>query len=110
MSITRFAEDRHLLQVLARLQSFLLNMSAKRFVPYMSKEKAVLLDLVHRYKNIFGNKKTDATSNSEKKEALKNIAKEYNSNYNVSKRDETQLKRCWEKFKYQVRKQKQLER
>nr|CAD7419257.1 unnamed protein product [Timema cristinae] len=45
-----------------------------------------------------------------KKEAWKNIAKEYNSNYNVSKRDKTQLKRCWEKFKSQLRKQKQLER
>nr|CAD7428105.1 unnamed protein product [Timema monikensis] len=45
----------------------------------------------------------------EEKEVRKKI-EESNSNYNVSRCNETQLKRCWEKLKSHVWKQKWLER
>nr|CAD7448611.1 unnamed protein product [Timema bartmani] len=85
-------------------------MSAKKFAPYTAQEKAVLLGLVHKFKNIIANKKTDSSTNFQKKEAWKKIMKEFNSNCNVSRRDETQLKRCWEKLKSQIRKQKRPEK
>jgi hypothetical protein len=52
---------------------------SKRSSNFTEAESLLLESLVHKYKHILENKKTDAISNAEKEMCWSNLAKEYNS-------------------------------
>ncbi|KAH8029789.1 hypothetical protein HPB51_004794 [Rhipicephalus microplus] len=63
-------------------------------------EKTVLIALVGEFKHIIECKKTDVASIAKKKnETWKEIAKRFNSNHGITRRDHVQLKKCWNNLK-----------
>lgn len=66
---------------------------------FSEEERAVLLELLSRHRSVVENKRTDAASVSRKREAWKKIEDEFNCRHNVTPRQWTQLKKCWENLK-----------
>jgi hypothetical protein len=56
----------------------------KRGANFSPFEKSTLLNLVHKYKNIVSNNKTDAVAVEEKEKCWKRITEEFNFEYNFS--------------------------
>jgi hypothetical protein len=56
----------------------------KRGANFSPFEKSTLLNLVHKYKNIVSNNKTDAVAVEEKEKCWKRITEEFNFKYNFS--------------------------
>jgi hypothetical protein len=56
-----------------------------------SSERATIVELVEKYKNILENKRTDAVSSQAKTSAWKALAEEFNS-ISINKREWSQLK------------------
>ncbi|KAL3221089.1 hypothetical protein MRX96_029646 [Rhipicephalus microplus] len=62
-------------------------------------EKTVLIALVGEFKHIIECKKTDVASIAKKNETWKEIAKRFNSNHGITRRDHVQLNKCWNNLK-----------
>ncbi|KAL3220997.1 hypothetical protein MRX96_029701 [Rhipicephalus microplus] len=62
-------------------------------------EKTVFITLVGEFKHIIECKKTDVASIAKKNETWKEIAKRFNSNTGITRRDHVQLKKCWNNLK-----------
>ncbi|KAJ8726085.1 hypothetical protein PYW07_000783 [Mythimna separata] len=77
----------------------------QRTANFTNYEKALLTELVMKYKDIVENKRTDATSNVQKAAGWKRLTKEFNrlsSNINRTPRN---IKICWENIKRATKKQ-----
>ncbi|XP_063215914.1 myb/SANT-like DNA-binding domain-containing protein 3 [Bacillus rossius redtenbacheri] len=85
-------------------------MSTSKNIAFTQADKHILFDLIKKYKHVVENKKTDSVSNNDKKATWKVIALEFNARNVTTKRDDGQLKRCWEKTKTTARKHRQTER
>lgn len=68
----------------------------KTKVTYIEEEKLLLVSLVDKY-SVVENKNTDAPTMKHKKEAWRQIAKEYNAQSNIigQRRTDKQLKKLW---------------
>ncbi|KAL1428494.1 hypothetical protein MTO96_002868 [Rhipicephalus appendiculatus] len=62
-------------------------------------EKNVLITLVREFKHIIECKKTDVASTAKKNQTWTEIAKRYNANHGITRRDHLQLKKCWNNLK-----------
>ena len=71
---------------------------------YSEFEKSLLIELVDKYKGIIESKKCDAKSIKIKSNHWDIIAGEYNANSQVTKRDASKLKKCWENMKSRAKK------
>jgi Myb/SANT-like DNA-binding domain len=70
---------------------------------YTTEDKALLVDLVFKYKNIIENKQTDGVNSIKKTEAWKKICEEFNS-VSLVTRDYMSLKNCYEGVKKTTKK------
>lgn len=77
----------------------------KRKINY-EEERALLLELVSRHKDLVENKKTDAVSVARKTKKWVLIEREFNWRHNVHPRTWQQSKKCWENLKEEWRKGK----
>ncbi|XP_073959411.1 uncharacterized protein isoform X2 [Choristoneura fumiferana] len=77
----------------------------KRTVNFTSDEKAVLPELVIKYRTVIENKKSDATTNAEKVNGWKLLSDEFNAISTYCKRAPESLKTCWENIKRQTKKE-----
>ncbi|KAI8422019.1 hypothetical protein MSG28_009922 [Choristoneura fumiferana] len=68
-------------------------------------EKAVLTELVIKYRTVIENKKSDATTNAEKVNGWKLLSDEFNAISTYCKRAPESLKTCWENIKRQTKKE-----
>ncbi|KAH8033699.1 hypothetical protein MRX96_001116 [Rhipicephalus microplus] len=67
-------------------------------------EKTVLMALVGEFKHIIECKKTDVASIEKKNKTWKEIAKRFNYNHGITRRDHVQLKNCWNNLKQKWKK------
>ncbi|XP_018577299.1 myb/SANT-like DNA-binding domain-containing protein 3 [Anoplophora glabripennis] len=82
----------------------------KRSANFTNNDKALLINIVSKFKHIVENKKTDAVTSREKTEAWKNITQQYNSSGPSCPRDVECLKRCYDNRKKLLRKSVAFER
>ncbi|KAG8224552.1 hypothetical protein J437_LFUL002156 [Ladona fulva] len=82
---------------------------ATRNAAFTLVEKRILIDLVEKFKKVLENKKTDAANCEQKRKKWNQVTKEFNSHGNITRRDAEQLKRCWEKMKCMLKKEKMME-
>ncbi|KAL4710630.1 hypothetical protein ACJJTC_003266 [Scirpophaga incertulas] len=78
----------------------------KRTTNFTPDEKRILSELVLKYRDDVENKKTDATTNSQKCNAWIRLAKEFNSISTFFYRSHQSLKTCWDNIKRQSKKDK----
>ena len=71
---------------------------------YCELEKAILTELVRKYRDILEDKKNDYTSIKRKMDTWETVREEFNSQSGVNKRDPKQLKKCWENLKARAKK------
>nr|CAD7612856.1 unnamed protein product [Timema genevievae] len=83
-----------------------INMERLKKSPMFSPfERNVLFEILKKYQKSIENKLTDSTTIHEKRDTWKTICKEFNAIGGVFKRDESQLKRFWDKQKAMARKE-----
>lgn len=70
-----------------------------RGVNFKPEEKAILVGLISKYKDIVENKKTDGVTVREKDTTWTAILEQFNSHINVTKRTTKQLKSFYDNFK-----------
>ena len=81
--------------------------SQKRAAFLTQHEKSnLVLELVHKYKDVIENKRTDGLSSQQKNNGWKLICREFNASDRVTKRNVEQLKKCWSNTKQRCRKEK----
>lgn len=81
-----------------------LEMETKRSANFNSREEAVLLCLIKKYKAIIENKKTDSNNNKGKIECWKKIEAEFNSESGTVYRDFQTLRKKYENIKKKTKK------
>ncbi|XP_061376733.1 uncharacterized protein LOC116770675 isoform X2 [Danaus plexippus] len=75
---------------------------------FSSKEKEILIHLIDKYKEIIGNKKTDAVTIAAKNQGWEKLTEEFNLLSSFCSRKVDQLKTCWDNLKRTTRKVKAL--
>ena len=75
-------------------------MNSKRSQNFTSKESALLVKCVHKYKNIIESKKIDAVSNREKKKVWAKISEEFKKDNKFVYRDMATLKLIYRVFPF----------
>ncbi|KAH8030754.1 hypothetical protein HPB51_011594 [Rhipicephalus microplus] len=70
-------------------------------------EKTVLIALLGEFKHIIEYKKTDVASVEKKNETWKEIAKYFDSNHGITRRDHVQLKKCCNSLKQKLKRKLQ---
>lgn len=73
-------------------------------------DKSVLTELVNQHKDILESKKNDFRCIKKKNDMWKVLTEEFNSQNGVSKRDQKQLKKCWDNIKSRAKKTLSKER
>ena len=71
---------------------------------YCELEKAILTELVRKYRDILEDKKNDYRSIKRKMDTWETVREEFNSQSGVNKRDPKQFKKCWENLKARAKK------
>ena len=71
---------------------------------YSELEKAILTELVRKYRDILEDKKNDYRSIKRKMDTWETVREEFNSQSGVNKRDPKQFKKCWENLKARAKK------
>lgn len=84
--------------------------SVKRASNFNSKEEALLISLIQKYKGIIECRKTDAINNEKKNSTWSKIASEFNSSSGVSYRDSKILKNKYENIKKRTKKKSAVEK
>lgn len=84
--------------------AFLINMAERRQY-YSPLEKALLTELVRKYKDLLENKNNDYKTIQQKNNTWETLSQQFNSQSGVKKRDAKQLKKCWENIKARAKKQ-----
>ena len=78
--------------------AFLINMAEGRQY-YSPLEKALLTELVRKYKDLLENKNNDYKTIQQKNNTWETLSEQFNSQSGVKKRYAKQLNKCWEHIK-----------
>jgi len=76
----------------------------KRAQNFSEAEKMILINLIHQYKYVLENKKSDAVTSKDKDKYWKVIEHLFNSRSSGECRNSEVLKNCWDNLKKKTRK------